>query len=889
MIALTWLRGLVAHRPTRVLATALGVAVGVALIASIGTFLSATNAKMTQRATARVAVDWQVQSQPGSAPAQVLAQIRSFPGVRAALPVSFLASPGLSATTGGSAQSTGAARVLGLPSGYAVAFPGELRLLSGSLNGPLLAQQTASNLHAAPGSTVGVTLPGGRHERVKIAGVVDLPAADSLFQKVGAAPGAQLSAPPDNVLLLPSAAFARVAAPVARARPELITTQIHVGLVHHLPGSPSAAYSAIIARAHNLESRLAGAGIVGDNLGVALDSARGDALYAQLLFLFLGVPGAVLAGLLTALIASAGRERRRRDAALLRTRGASTRALVALGMGETLLAGGVGVLAGLGAALLIGRSTFATASFGAGSVSAILWAAGAALTGLVIAAGAIALPALRDARSLTVAGQRRQIGRDSRRPLWARLGLDFIALALAGLVFWQASQNSYQLVLAPEGVAQVSVNWYALLAPVLGWTGLGLLAYRIALAVLEHGRRPLSGLLRPLAGPLAHTVAATMGRQRRLLAQTVALVALTAAFAASTSVFNSTYQAQAEIDARLTNGADVTVTEPPGAVVTPAQGQTQLTRVGGVASVEPLQHRYAYIGADLQDLFGVRPRTIGRQGQLQNAWFQGGSAEHLMSILARQPDAILASQETVHDYQLHPGDRLNLRLQDGRTHRLITVPFHYQGVTLEFPTAPKDSFFVANQSYVAARTGSPAVGRFLVQTDGSSPATVGARIQRVVGTRAQVTDIVNQRQVTGSNLTAVELSGLTRIELVFAFVLALTASAIALALGFAERRRTFAITAALGARGGQLGAFVWSESVFVTGLGALLGAGTAALLSIMLVDVLTGVFDPPPDALSIPWAYLAALAASLIVSVLAAGALTLRSLHRPAVDELRDL
>ena len=285
----------------------------------------------------------------------------------------------------------------------------------------------------------------------------------------------------------------------------------------------------------------------------------------------------------------------------------------------------------------------------------------------------------------------------------------------------------------------------------------------------------------------------------------------------------------------------------------------------------------------------MRPQTISRQGQLQNAWFQGGTADHLMSILARHPDAILVSQETVHDYQLHPGDRLNLRLQDGRTHRLITVPFHYQGVALEFPTAPKDSFFVANQSYVAARTGSAAVGRFLIQTDGTSPAMVAARVQRVVGTAAQVTNIVDQRQVTGSNLTAVELSGLTRIELAFAFVLAVTASAVALGLGFAERRRTFAIIAALGARSRQLGAFVWSESLFVTGLGAVLGAGTAVLLSIMLVDVLTGVFDPPPDVLSIPWLYLAALTGAVIASVLAAGALTLRSLRRPTVDELRDL
>ncbi|MGH2910066.1 MAG: FtsX-like permease family protein, partial [Solirubrobacteraceae bacterium] len=490
---------------------------------------------------------------------------------------------------------------------------------------------------------------------------------------------------------------------------------------------------------------------------------------------------------------------------------------------------------------------------------------------------------------LTVTGQRRQVGREQRPPLWARLRLDFVALALAGLVYWQASQNGYQLVLAPEGVAQVSVNWYALLAPMLGWTGLGLLAYRIALAVLAHGRRPLAGLLRPLAGELSATVAATMGRQRRLLAQAVSLVALTAAFAASTSVFNSTYQAQAGVDARLTNGADVTVTESPGAVVTPAQGQAQFGRVPGVASVEPLQHRFAYIGADLQDLFGVRPRTIGRQGKLQNAWFLGGTASGLMRVLARQPDAILVSQETVHDYQLHPGDRLNLRLQNGRTHRLITVPFRYEGVALEFPTAPKDSFFVANQSYVTARTGSAAVGRFLIQTDGTSPATVAARVQRIVGTGAQVTNIVNQRQVAGSNLTAVELSGLTRIELAFAFVLAVTASAVALGLGFAERRRTFAITTALGARSRQLGAFVWSESLFVTGLGALLGAGTAVLLSIMLVDVLTGVFDPPPDVLSIPWLYLAALAAAVSASVAAAGALTLSSLRRPAIDELRDV
>ena len=85
MVALNWLRGLLAHRPTRIIATALGVAVGVALIASIGTFLSSTTSKMTQRAIARVAVDWQVEGQPGTDTAALLSTVAGYPGVRRAL------------------------------------------------------------------------------------------------------------------------------------------------------------------------------------------------------------------------------------------------------------------------------------------------------------------------------------------------------------------------------------------------------------------------------------------------------------------------------------------------------------------------------------------------------------------------------------------------------------------------------------------------------------------------------------------------------------------------------------------------------------------------------------------------------------------------------------
>ena len=96
MLTLIWLRGLVAGRRARLLGTALGVAVGVALLASIGSFLSATNSKMTQRAIQRVPVDWQVEGRNGVAPLQLLDQVRRQPGVTRALRVSFADASGFS-------------------------------------------------------------------------------------------------------------------------------------------------------------------------------------------------------------------------------------------------------------------------------------------------------------------------------------------------------------------------------------------------------------------------------------------------------------------------------------------------------------------------------------------------------------------------------------------------------------------------------------------------------------------------------------------------------------------------------------------------------------------------------------------------------------------------
>jgi putative ABC transport system permease protein len=57
----------------------------------------------------------------------------------------------------------------------------------------------------------------------------------------------------------------------------------------------------------------------------------------------------------------------------------------------------------------------------------------------------------------------------------------------------------------------------------------------------------------------------------------------------------------------------------------------------------------------------------------------------------------------------------------------------------------------------------------------------------------------------------------------------------------------------------------------------------------VLVNVMTGVFDPPPDALAVPWTYLVVVAGLTLGVVTAAGAITLRSLRRPPIEVLRDV
>ena len=163
---------------------------------------------------------------------------------------------------------------------------------------------------------------------------------------------------------------------------------------------------------------------------------------------------------------------------------------------------------------------------------------------------------------------------------------------------------------------------------------------------------------------------------------------------------------------------------------------------------------------------------------------------------------------------------------------------------------------------------------------------VAAVVKDLAG--AKVRDIDEVSKLIGSSLTAIDLAGLTRLELAYAVILAACATGLVLALGVLDRRRSFAVMAALGAKPRQLLAFLRGEAVLIFGAGALFGTLTGAVVAWMLVVLLTGVFDPPPDRLSIPWLYLGALFATVAGSIILAIHLVGRRMEVSPVAALRE-
>ena len=863
------------------------LAAAVALLGSMLIFIGHSLRTMTASAVRSVPLDWQGPLGSYGAAQRLSRGIGAQRGVLTAAPVATapFAGTGHRASVGEIHSASGA--LLAVPLDYPAHLK-TFRFLRGRLEpgAIVLDQQLAATLQAQPGDTITLTpRAGARPESFRVSGIALVTAPDVLFQPLNPLSGPAPAHPPADIAILPIGTFAQRVAPAlpavsavgASAVPGAqagVQWQVQAQVdPRALGGSPAAAQRRATEIRNRVERSFPGRIQFVDNLGDSLSTAAGDALYAETLYIMLAVPGALVALGLAYLAALGTVERDRRELALLRARGASRKDLLTLAVAESAVIGLLAGALGTGVALLTVRFLVS----GGGTIGLVRALVAFGICVALAFAGALAarigagLGALRG--SVVEAG--RPVSRAG-RPLWERLYLDVLALVVSGLVYWLTARTGFSAVVNPDSNPTLSLSVYMFLAPALLWIGATLLLVR------ARGRA-LAWVARRVAGRRAQTTSgfllASAGRRGAAINRGLVVTALLLAFGVNLGIFTATYDQQTRVDAQLSLGGDVVVDAPPGAIARNGLAG-RVARVPGVAGATAVDHSYAYVGPDLQDTIGIDPRTIDKGTTLRDSYFLGGSAAQMVARLKSRPDGILVSRETVTDYSLAIGDLLKLRVLDRATGAFQVAPFHVVGIVQEFPSAPRDSFMVANLAYLERLTHDPGPNVLFVKA-GSGPVAVSRRV--AAATRSSGAVVKNIRQQTAqtvSSITTVDLAGISRIEEAFAVVLAAAAIGLFVLVAVAERRREFATMEALGASLRSVSAFVWSEAALVLGAALALAVLLGWLLAEMLVAMLQHVFDPPPDHLAVPWAFLGSLAGAAVLGGIVAVALASRGLSR---------
>jgi putative ABC transport system permease protein len=796
--------------------------------------------------------------------------------------------PGGSLRSGSSALAR-SLRVFAFDPRYAGRYPG-IVLTAGSYapGTSLLSVEAARSLGAAPGSSVELRVPGReRPVALAVGGVADLSRADSLFaSRVADSLGDFIYVP--HSIVVPLEVFDEMVVPALRqdaASPSpvlknLPVMELDVGMDRsRLNANPATALIRARGLQRSIERIAPGQVFVVDNLTNRLNVARGDGVVAKVLFLFLGLPGVLLAAFLAGYAGTFLAQAQRREMAILRSRGARSSHLMALLAYKTIVVAGLGSLLGLGLGVVALLAVFGREKLLATAPEDFLLSAAAAVgAGVVATALALYVPGWRSLRR-EVSDESRQVEVD-RVPLWLRFRLDLLLLVLAaaieGVTFLAGGFTPAQ----NEGQA-LSLSFYILLAPMLAWFGATLLGVRLAL--LGSRRLPAGGGDR-FGGLVSGTLRRSLKRRARALATGIAGVSLALGFGTSVAVFVATYHAEKAADAEFVVGSDIRVT-PSVLSPQPAAYATQLQKVPGVAAAAPVIFHVgnAGLGSDRKDLAAIDPASLEKTANLHDSFFLDAKAGGAMTALRSEPSAALVDWELARDYNIAVGDPVKVQVTD-QSGREVPVTFRVVGRFNSFPGFPQHVDLVTNLPYYQTVTGHTTVDFFYVRSRGSTADAV-ARTAEAIGSGPGKVDplfvdttakAVNRDQ---STLAALNLNGLASLDSIFTALMSAAGIAIFVFGLMLQRRKEYVTLRALGIRFRQLQGLVIGEAALVAVCGVVSGVLIGTGMAYMYVQVLRPVFTLPPERLSFPPLQLGVLV-GLVLAGMAVSALLATALLR---------
>ena len=892
----------VLRKPLQTLMYLLGLMLAVGLFSDTLFFVDLSQRDMTKNALSPIQVDMLARATTTElTPNALESTLKDQPLVKSAESVAVTDFASVSKT--GDSISSVVGKIFALDSSYFKVFS-FLPIVAGQFDpsGAMVGDATATQLGLKVGDSITIKFAAGitKPYTIKITGIVGMGVSDPLFFNPDPAGGEGYGVVAD-VVFLPPATFERDLAPSLSKLP--ITTssvgqtgssvillpverQVHLKVDQsNLNPDPTKALKELDSLRSSLERPFPGQVRVQNNLSRKLDNAKKDILAAKMLFLFLALPGVLLAAYLSKYAVELSSEEHRRELSLLRVRGAGTREVLFITAFTAFLIAILGIVLGLifGAIMLV--VTLGSSVFNATNLELVLPSvAWAALGGLVLTALAFFGPAGAQLRS-EIAGARRSVTRVQSIPLWRRMNLDFIMLIVSGVIIYLTNSSGGFKPTGTEGTA-VSLSFYLFLAPFMFWIGATLLLIRLLDIMLTKGAKIVTRVLKSLFGDFGLVAARGMTRRSNGVGSAVTLTALSLSFGVALSLFLGTYNTQKQGDISYVVGSDVRVTPPASANLTPAFADKLSSLPGVTAATSLARDPVALIGSEKKSVYGIDVASFRQTAYLPNAIFENGSASQTLDALAATPDGVILARDQADKYDINLGDMVLMRLYNPRTAKYTQVKTKAVGIYSYLPTSSQDADFALNRDFMTRSVGTGGADLFLVKAP--DPAATTTRIQETLGQNLtlKLENTLTATKVDSSSLTSLNLVGLGGLERLYTALIVAASLGVFLVSMVQNRRKEFGTMRALGTDENQLRTLLAAEALSISSISLGAGLGIGAGIATLFVMLLRVIFLIPPSGLTWDARDLSLLLGLSLLGMIVGVLLANRALSRLRVSEV---
>jgi putative ABC transport system permease protein len=822
---------------------------------------------------------------PESVPLTELATaIKAVPGVAFAEPLSFTdLAPG--SLTSGDHADPGPVRLFGFNPSYAQRDT-TIHFVEGTQQPgrALISVEAAASLKVRVGDTVTIGLPDATALDVHISGIVDLTRARSLFASRKGADFETFVYVP-NAIVVDQQQFAGSVVPAferaATGRGGRLKSpplnEVDIGVEHNLLNAdPGAALTETQAIGAAVTAVAGHQDYLVDNISNTLAVARDDAAVAKHMFVYLGIPGGLLAGMLAAYAGHVLAAAQRREQATLRIRGASRRHLLSmltLRVSAITAAGAlIGVSLGyLSAAAVIGNATIMRTTTRSLVISGVLGTAGG-----LVATGA----------ALYITGRRsidREINEDRSRltgkpPVWRRFRLDIIGVVLLGAATAVAVAKS-AFDGTPGSVYEgrtVDLPLTLLVLPIGAWIAGSLLAAR-GFGWLLRGRRTTTPTA--FSRTLRTLYRLSIRRRSWAVAEGAIAVTLIVALGTSLSLFTASYNAAKVADARYVVGSDLRITPTVGNEHVYRAGDAARFAVNGIESVAPVVYGVhnvvlrSHRTEELSSLAAVDPAAYLRVAPCDDSHFPESSASAALGLLRDDPTAILLSIHMADFLQANVGDKLRVLLARA-TNEQVDIEMHIVGLFVRLPGFPDGADALMNITRHEAMVASTAPNFFLARATDRSDRGLANAVSAVRAGPGAASGLQIDTRATAlakdqSSLAALNIHGLLDLDSGYSLAMGTVAIAIFVFGLLLQRRREYVTLRAQGMAPRAIRALISAEAATVAVGGSICGVIVGLVMAVYFVNVLRPIFVLAP-----PFEVAASPIVAMVGSVLAATAVT---------------